>query len=64
MRLLIVATLGLAANYIGFLLGLDHTSPANAQVLIQLGPLLLALGGLVVFRERFAPAQWLGFACW
>lgn len=61
-RLLIVATLGLAANYIGFLLGLDHTSPANAQVLIQLGPLLLALGGLVVFRERFAPAQWFGFA--
>jgi len=61
-RLLLVATLGLAANYIAFLLGLDHTSPANAQVLIQLGPLLLALGGLVVFRERFAPAQWLGFA--
>jgi drug/metabolite transporter (DMT)-like permease len=61
-RLMIVATLGLAANYIAFLLGLDHTSPANAQVLIQLGPLLLALGGLAVFRERFAPAQWLGFA--
>lgn len=61
-RLLIVATLGLAANYIAFLLGLDHTSPANAQVLIQLGPLLLALGGLLVFRERFAAAQWIGFA--
>jgi drug/metabolite transporter (DMT)-like permease len=61
-RLLAVATLGLAANYIAFLLGLDHTSPANAQVLIQLGPLLLALGGLVVFRERFAAAQWFGFA--
>ena len=60
--LLAVATLGLAANYIGFLLGLDHTSPANAQVLIQLGPLLLALGGIAVFRERFAAAQWLGFA--
>ena len=59
--LLAIATLGLAANYIGFLLGLDHTSPANAQVLIQLGPLLLAIGGLVVFRERFAPVQWLGF---
>jgi drug/metabolite transporter (DMT)-like permease len=61
-RLLAVATIGLAANYIAFLLGLDHTSPANAQVLIQSGPLLLALGGLLVFRERFAPAQWLGFA--
>lgn len=60
-RLLIAATLGLAANYVAFLLGLDHTSPANAQVLIQLGPLLLALGGIVIFRERFAPAQWLGF---
>ena len=61
-RCSIAATLGLAANYIGFLLGLAHTSPANAQVLIQLGPLLLGLGGLVVFGERFAPAQWLGFA--
>ena len=60
-RLLIAATLGLAANYVAFLLGLDHTSPANAQVLIQLGPLLLALGGILIFRERFAPAQWLGF---
>lgn len=60
--LLALATLGLAANYIGFLLGLDHTSPANAQVLIQLGPLLLALGGIAVFRERFTPLQWLGAA--
>jgi drug/metabolite transporter (DMT)-like permease len=59
--LLAIATIGLAANYIGFLLGLDHTSPANAQVLIQTGPLLLALGGLAVFGERFAPRQWLGF---
>jgi len=60
--LLAVATLGLAANYIAFVLGLDHTSPANAQVLIQLGPLLLALGGLVVFGERFTALQWSGFA--
>lgn len=58
--LLAIATVGLAANYIGFLLGLAHTSPANAQVLIQLGPLLLALGGIGVFRERFARLQWLG----
>lgn len=58
--LLAIATAGLAANYIGFLLGLDHTSPADAQVLIQLGPLLLALGGIAVFRERFTRLQWLG----
>lgn len=60
--LLAIATVGLAANYIGFLLGLRATSPADAQVLIQLGPLLLALGGIAVFRERFAAPQWLGAA--
>jgi drug/metabolite transporter (DMT)-like permease len=56
-----VATLGLAANYIGFLKGLGSTSPATAQVMIQLGPVLLALGGIVIFRERFAARQWIGF---
>lgn len=60
--LLGVATLGLAANYIGFLFGLAYTSPANAQVLIQAGPLLLALGGIAVFRERFSASQWTGAA--
>jgi drug/metabolite transporter (DMT)-like permease len=60
--LLAGATLGLAGNYIGFLLGLDHTSPASAQVLIQLGPLLLAVGGIAVFRERFGRLQWIGAA--
>ncbi len=60
--LLAAAVLGLGANYIGFLIGLDLTSPATSQVLIQLGPLLLAVGGIVVFRERFALLQWLGFA--
>ena len=60
--LLAGATLGLAANYIAYLVGLDWTTPANAQVLIQLAPLLLALGGIFVFGEEFARLQWLGFA--
>ena len=59
-RLLALATAGLAANYVGFLLGLERTTPANAQVLVQAAPLLLALGGVVVFGESFTPAQWLG----
>lgn len=59
--LLVVATTFLAANYVLFLLGLQHTTPANTQVLIQLAPLLLALGGLRVFGERFTRLQWLGF---
>jgi drug/metabolite transporter (DMT)-like permease len=60
--LLSVATLFLAINYLLFLQGLDQTSPANAQILIQLAPVFLALGGLMVFRERYNRYQWLGLA--
>jgi drug/metabolite transporter (DMT)-like permease len=58
---LAIATFGLALNYLAYMVGLDLTSPANAQVLIQLAPLLLALGGVLVFRERFSRLQWAGF---
>jgi drug/metabolite transporter (DMT)-like permease len=60
--LLLVATFFLAGNYIAYLVALDYTTPADAQVVIQLGPLFLALGGLAVFRERFSRTQWTGFA--
>jgi len=60
--LLGVATLFLAVNYQGYLVALDWTTPADAQVVIQLAPLLLAVGGLAIFRERFTRAQWLGVA--
>lgn len=59
--LLGAATLGLAVNYISYLVGLDWTTPANSQVLIQLAPLLLALGGIFVFGEEFTRLQWFGF---
>jgi drug/metabolite transporter (DMT)-like permease len=55
------ATLASSANYIGYLRGLELTSPATAQVLIQIGPVLLAVGGIAIFRERFTLAQWFGF---
>ena len=60
--LLGVATVFLGLNYVCYLVGLDYTSAANAQVLIQLAPLLLALGGIWVFGERFTRVQWFGFA--
>jgi drug/metabolite transporter (DMT)-like permease len=63
--LLALAALMLIANYVLYLLGLDYTTPANAQLLIQAAPLLMALGGIFVFRERFSAGQWLGFgAIW
>lgn len=60
--LLAVAALMLIGNYVLYLLGVQYTSPANAQLLIQLAPLLMTLGGIWVFGERFRAAQWLGLA--
>lgn len=59
--LLVVATLGLLANFVLYLVALDHTSPSIAQVVIQVAPLLLLLGGVFLLGERFAPRQWAGF---
>jgi drug/metabolite transporter (DMT)-like permease len=61
LTLLGIALVTLVANYVLYLLALDHTTPSVAQVVIQLAPLLLLLGGVFVFRERFAARQWLGF---
>src|SRR4249919_165669 len=59
---LTVAALMLIGNYVFYLLGVQHTSPGNAQLLIQLAPLLMALGGIFVFREPYRFGQWCGFA--
>jgi drug/metabolite transporter (DMT)-like permease len=58
--LLVLAALMLIGNYVFYLIGLDYTTPATAQLLIQLAPLLMAIGGIVVFRERFTRGQWSG----
>ena len=50
----------LIGNYVFYLLGVQHSTPGNAQLLIQLAPLLMALGGILVFRERYRLGQWLG----
>jgi drug/metabolite transporter (DMT)-like permease len=59
-KLLAIATLFLGLNYFLFMQGLALTSPANAEVLIQLSTLLLGFGGLVVFKERYHLYQWIG----
>jgi len=59
-KLLVIATIFLAGNYILFLQGLALTAPANAEVIIQLAPLLMGLGGLVLFQERYQLRQWIG----
>ncbi|CAD5942675.1 putative inner membrane transporter YhbE [Planktothrix tepida] len=58
--LLAIATIFLAANYVLFLQGLALTSPTNAEVLIQLSPVLMGLGAIVFFKERYTRLQGLG----
>src|SRR5262245_5989788 len=60
--LLALATLTLIGNYVLYLIGLDYVTPSVTQVVIQLAPLMLLVGGVVVFHERFARTQWVGFA--
>ncbi len=58
--LLAVAAIMLIGNYLLYLIGVDRTTPGNAQLLIQAAPLLMALGGIFVFGERYNRWQWLG----
>jgi len=51
---------GLSSNYILYLMGLDRVSPSAAQIVIQIAPLLLLIGGIFVFKESFSWIQWLG----
>lgn len=57
---LAIATVFLGLNYLFFLQGLAQTSPANAEVLIQLAPVLLGLGAIAIFKERYSLRQWVG----
>ena len=59
--LIILSSLALAWNYMGFMLGIQFTSPSNAQVAIQAGPLLLAVFGIIFFREKISWVQIVGF---
>ncbi len=63
-RLLLLgaAAFALSANYILYVVGLEHMAPGSAQVVIQLAPMFMLLGGLAVFGERFTRRQWTGLA--
>lgn len=58
--LLALAAMGLIGNYLLYQFGVHYTTPGNAQLLIQAAPLLMTLGGIAVFGERYSRWQWLG----
>lgn len=58
---LLIASVCLGINYVGFVYSLDYTSPSTTQVVIQMGPILLAVSGIVFFKEKVCKKQILGF---
>lgn len=58
--LALVAAALLLGNYLLYLSAVDRTTPSNAQVLIQVAPLLLAGFGVLCFGERLARVQLIG----
>ncbi|MFV0521559.1 MAG: DMT family transporter [Mangrovibacterium sp.] len=58
---LLIASACLAWNYFGFMQAVNYTSPSNAQLVMQVGPVLLALAGVVLFKEQLKKIQMSGF---
>jgi drug/metabolite transporter (DMT)-like permease len=57
-----LAVLGLSGNFVIYVIALGYASPTINQVVTQLSPILLMLGGIAVFHERFSVIRWTGFA--
>lgn len=60
LKLLIIAVVGLLLNYILYLVGLSLLTAETAQVVIQLAPFLMMLGGIFIFREHLLLWQRIG----
>lgn len=58
--LFFIAIFGLCANYITYLIGLNYITPSTANVVIQMAPIFMLLGGLFIFKEHFNIKQWIG----
>ena len=58
--LLLIAALGLCANYFLFSFSLNFVNAETSEAVIQLTTLFLILGGVVVYREPFLGFQKLG----
>jgi drug/metabolite transporter (DMT)-like permease len=57
-----LAMAAIVANFVIYVIALGYASPTINQVVTQISPILLMLGGIAVFHERFSPIRWVGFA--
>jgi len=55
--LLLLGCLGLAFNYLGFMKGVAYSGASNAQIMIQVGPIVLMLSGFLIYKESLKALQ-------
>ena len=60
--LVAICTIGMTMNSLLFNIGLQYVTPSTPQVLGQLGPVLVLLGAVWIFKESFTRQQWFGAA--
>ncbi len=60
--LVAICAFAMTMNALLFNIGLEHAAPGAAQVMVQLGPILVLVGAVLLFRESFTRQQWLGAA--
>jgi len=58
---IIIASLGIGINYLAFIYGLKLTTPSTAQVIIQVGPIMLGFVSFIIFKETISRRQGIGF---
>lgn len=58
--LMVIAALGLLGNYVLYLSGLAYLNAEAGQMLIQLAPFLMMIGGIVIFKEQLLLWQKMG----
>ncbi len=55
-----LAIFGLLGNYVLYLVGLKMLSPGTAQLVVQIGPVMLLVASVFVFKEPFSIGQGVG----
>ncbi len=63
LQLAVGSTVMLVVNYVFNVMGLKYLSPGSVQVLMQIAPFALMMGGIWIFREQFSRLQGWGAVC-
>ncbi len=55
-----LSTLMLLINYVSNVIALNYISPSTVQLILQLAPFILLIGGVVLYKESFSRLQLIG----